>query len=342
MHPGPLFYFFGNENMPVYAYGICMAVGIICCFVFLIITMNRKKFNEESTDKILIIGILGAAIGIFSAMLVQSIYDYMANPSAGFKFTSDMTFIGGLIGGVAGFLIIYWVYMFAIAPHVKKGWFSNHMNATLTDALPFIPIGICIAHAFGRLGCFFAGCCYGIETDSWIGMPVAATKPGVNVVPTQLFEMIFLVLLAVAMIILYFKFKFNYNFALYLFAYGVWRFFIEFIRDDYRGGMSGAVLTPSQFWSIVMVILGIGYIFLQKYVFSKYMKHPELKPGQTAEDAAGTATDLNVGIETLVNDTSDSTGYIDKTDKSFENINYAEKSDGKTEDVDSADEINHL
>ena len=79
------------------------------------------------------------------------------------------------------------------------------------------------------------------------------------------------------MIVLYYKFKFNHNFSVYLISYGVWRFLIEFVRDDYRGSFV-AGLTPSQFWSIVMVVLGIGFIFLFKYVLQGKMKHPELQP----------------------------------------------------------------
>lgn len=290
MYPGPLFYLFGVKSLPVYAYGLCMAAGLIACFAFLMFTMWKRKFNEEASDKILIIGVLGTGIGIFSAMLFQAVYDYIdvmnTNGQAKFSISGSMTFLGGLIGGVVGFLVIYWLYIYVIAPRAKSKLLSNHMNATLTDALPFIPIAIVIAHAFGRLGCFFAGCCYGIETDSWIGLPVAATKPGVNVVPTQLLEMAFLILLGIVMAVLYFKFKFDYTFPVYLFSYGVWRFLIEFVRDDYRGELIGSALSPSQIWSIVMAALGIGYIFLQIYVLDKHRKHPELAAAKPTAAAA--------------------------------------------------------
>ena len=95
--------------------------------------------------------------------------------------------------------------------------------------------------------------------------------------PTQLFECIFLALLTAVMIVLLFKFKFKYNFSLYTIAYGVWRFGIEFARDDHRGSFLGAI-TPSQFWSIIMVIVGIGFIFLQKYFLVRFFKHPEEQP----------------------------------------------------------------
>lgn len=285
MHPDPLFTIFGRG---VYLYGICMAVGIIACFVFLYFTMRYKKFNEESSDMIIFIGIFGTGFGILSAALFQATYNYIADPSGGFRLDS-MTFIGGLIGGVASFVGVYLLYIYVVKPRTKIKWLAPEFNATLTDALPFIPIGITIAHGFGRLGCFFAGCCYGKPTDSWIGLPCADGYYG-DVIPVQLFEMLFLFALGGVMAFLYFKFKFNYNFSVYAIAYGIWRFGIEYVRADDRGQFLGTALSPSQFWSIIMVLIGIGYIFLQKYVLAKNMKHPEnsvtpLKEGDEAADS---------------------------------------------------------
>ena len=208
-------------------------------------------------------------------MLVQSILNYAKDPSKPFTL-SGMTFMGGLIGGVVSFLVIWNIYVYVIGPRTKLGWLtSKTMNAGLSDALPFIPIGIAIAHAFGRLGCNFAGCCYGAPTDGTWGLACAAYDPTLRI-PTQLFEMSFLFLLAGVMAFLYFRYKFNYNFGVYAISYGIWRFIIEFFRDDDRGALILG-LQPSQFWSIPMVILGIGYFFLQFYVLRKLMKHPELQ-----------------------------------------------------------------
>ena len=279
MHPEALIYFTHDHSMGaagIYPYGLCLGLGIILCFLFLLFSMWKKKFNEAASDTILIIGVFATAFGFLVAALFQATYNYIADPSAGFHL-SGITFIGGLIGGVAGFLGVYFLYMYVIRPRTKIKFLTKPMNATLTDALPFIPIGICIAHSLGRLGCFFAGCCYGKATDAWYGIACAAPHGHtltIPVIPTQLFEMAFLAVLAGVMAFLYFKYRFKYNFSVYLIAYGIWRFLIEYARDDARGELIGAV-TPSQFWSIWMVILGIGYIFLQMYVLSKQMKHPE-------------------------------------------------------------------
>lgn len=290
-------------SLEVYLYGICMAAGIIACFGFLMYTMWKKNFNDEATDKILLIGIFGTGFGILSAALFQGLYNYIDNPAGGFNL-SGMTFIGGLIGGVVSFLGVYCLYIYVIAPRTKIKLLQNNMNGTLTDALPFIPIGISIAHAFGRLGCFFGGCCYGMGAE-W-GLYCAGSysngiyMQGPKVVPLQLFEMAFLIVLAVVMAVLYFKFRFNYNFGLYAIAYGVWRFGIEFARGDERGQFIGTALSPSQFWSIIMVLVGVGYFFLQYYVLAKHMKHPELQPsvrkpkgekGENGEDGEAVSAD---------------------------------------------------
>lgn len=269
---GPLF---SIGRLHVWPYGLCMGIGIICCFVFLLVTMTKKNFNEEAIDKTLLIGAVSTGFGIFMAAVVQGIYNAIAG--RGFNF-EGMTFFGGLIGGVIMFLIVWNLYVYVIAPRAKHKLLQNNMNASITDAMPFIPIGITIAHAFGRLGCTMYGCCHGGPTDAWYGIYMyMGNSYATKVVPTQLFECLFLALLTAVMVLLYFKFNFKYNFSVYCIAYGVWRFIIEFVRTDDRGSFIPG-LTPSQFWSIIMVPLGIGLIFLQKYKLIAMMKHPELQP----------------------------------------------------------------
>ncbi|MDE6691607.1 MAG: prolipoprotein diacylglyceryl transferase [Clostridia bacterium] len=293
MAKGPLF---SIGSLHVQYYGLCMALGIILCFAFLYFAMQKFNYNDEAIDKLLIIGICATAFGVFMAMVFQALYDYIAHPSEGFKLGEAMTFYGGLIGGVVSFLAVWNLYVFVIAPRTKIKLLQNNMNASLTDALQLAPIGLTIAHAFGRLGCTFAGCCHGGETTAWYGIWMYlsrntsgyATSPAVKVVPTQLFECLFLLVLTAVMIILLFKFKFKYNLGVYAIAYGVWRFVIEFVRKDYRGSFIGAV-TPSQFWSIIIVILGIAYFFIYKFWLRRFEKHPELQPPVREKKVKATA-----------------------------------------------------
>ena len=70
------------------------------------------------------------------------------------------------------------------------------------------------------------------------------------------------------MILLLVKKNFKYNFVVYLLSYGVWRFLIEFARGDERGQIFRGVqwLSPSQFWSLVMLVLAVPLYFLLKYL----------------------------------------------------------------------------
>ena len=272
MYPDPLFNIFGID---IDLYSICFLVGLIACFVFTYIAMKKSGYSTTARDTILIIGLFAISLGLMFGVLVQSIYDFIANPSDGFKITGKMTFLGGLLGGVISYLGIYFLYVYVINPRLSnKNIFKSDMNKGVWELLRFAPISITIAHAFGRLGCFSADCCGGIETDAWYGIqfPGEAHKE----IPTQLFEAIFLFLISVVMIILYFKFHFKYNMGVYLIGYGVWRFLIEYIRGDVvERGKFVPGLTPSQFWSILMVIGGIAFFFIYRY-FDKKIEDKKL------------------------------------------------------------------
>lgn len=251
MLPGKIFGLF-------YMYGLMIAVGIIACFLVLFLCGKKKKIQDSFLDFCFYNAIIAIALGFGSAALFQATYNYIENPEGGFSF-GGITFIGGLIGGVVSFLLGYLI-------------FRKKFQSKLLDLLSLAPCCILIAHAFGRVGCFFAGCCYGKPTDSILGI----TFPGMShpVHPTQLYEAVFLFLMFAVCLILYMKKDFKYNLPLYLVAYGIFRFLIEFVRDDNRGELIGAV-SPSQFWSILMVVIGVALFFYLRYVYKNRPKSIE-------------------------------------------------------------------
>ena len=267
MYPNELFNIFG---LSIDLYSICFLLGVIACFVYTYIAMKKCGYSPTAIDTILIIGIFAILFGIFSGVLFQSIYDYIADPSKGFKITGRMTFIGGLIGGIVSYLAIYLIYVYLINPKLKeKNFFKSDMNKGAWYGVRFIPASITVAHAFGRLGCLFAGCCHGKITDAWYG--IYNVEVGAKTVPIQLFESIFLFVLTAAMIVLFFKFHFKYNLSVYLISYGIWRFVIEFFRADFRGNFIGGI-SPSQFWSIIMVLAGVAFFFIYRKFDNRFVK----------------------------------------------------------------------
>lgn len=246
MLPDPIF-------LNIHMYGVMIAVGILCAFLTLFYLTKKKGVDVRFADFIFYNGIASIVVGFCFATLFQSTYNYIKNPSAGFELGSGMTFIGGLIGGVACFLAIYFI-------------FRKKYTTRLYEVISLLPCSILIAHAFGRIGCFFAGCCYGKETDSFLGVQFPDLPHPVH--PTQLYEAAFLFVLFTVSVYLILKKDFKHNLSLYLIAYGVFRFLIEYVRGDDRGELVGFV-SPSQFWSILMVVAGVAIIFVMNRILNK-------------------------------------------------------------------------
>ena len=253
MLPDPIF-------LNIHMYGVMIAVGILCAFLVLFYLTKKKGVDVRFTDFIFYNGIASIVVGFGFATLFQSTYNYIKNPSAGFELGSGMTFIGGLIGGVACFLAIYFI-------------FRKKYTTRLYEVISLLPCSILIAHAFGRIGCFFAGCCYGKETDSFLGIQFPDLPHPVH--PTQLYEAAFLFVLFAVSVYLILKKDFKHNLSLYLIAYGVFRFLIEYVRGDDRGELVGFV-SPSQFWSIIMAVAGVAIIFVMNHVLVKAARNEKI------------------------------------------------------------------
>ena len=251
----------------IHMYGIMIALGLLGTFIVLFTYSKKLNINAKFVDFVFYNGVVSIAFGFFSAALFQALYNYIDDPSQGFRLGSGITFIGGLIGGVACFLAIYFI-------------FRKKLTGRLLDILPIVPCCILIAHAFGRLGCFFAGCCHGIETTSPLGMQF----PGLPnpVYPTQLYEAIFLFIMFAVCSVLVLKINYRHNMAIYLITYGVFRFLIEFLRGDSRGAFLG-VISPSQFWSILMVVAGVVCIVGIEYIHRK-KSSPKPEPTSTVKE----------------------------------------------------------
>ena len=232
-------------------YGILVGVGVLACFIVFWLLARHDKVDPAYVNFISVVGVVSVAAGFGFAALFQSLYDYISDPSAGFRYTG-LTFQGGLIGGAAVFLIL----VFA---------FRKKFKGKLTDVVSSVPLGILLGHSIGRVGCFMAGCCYGRPTDSWIGVsfidPATGEHMAEKVIPTNLIEAIFLFIAFVVLLIIYLKKRHPYNLPIYMILYGIFRFVIEFFRGDERGSFVPG-LSPSQFWSLLMVVAAIPIIIL--------------------------------------------------------------------------------
>ncbi|HRX57654.1 MAG TPA: prolipoprotein diacylglyceryl transferase [Eubacteriales bacterium] len=240
----------GTLTLPTY--GVMIASGIL---ISGLLAFVRVKKAGLSVDDFLMIAACAIGLGLFGAWLtyvlvsfsVAEIVAIIRAGQIGLLLQGGMVFYGGFIGGVLGALLG-----------------ARIAGAPLTDFLnPVVPV-LPLAHAIGRIGCFCAGCCYGVPTNSALGVvythPVGGAPVGVALLPVQLFETGCNLLIFLFLIVFTKKTK-SKTLVLpaYVICYGCVRFCLEYIRYDFvRGALLG--LSTSQWFSIGGVLLSVAYI----------------------------------------------------------------------------------
>ena len=247
----------GDQTIRVSFYPILIAFGL-CHLILGTDSLGRKEgFTKKSIRKCtyaLCFAILGG--GLITSVVTPLFY----SDRRGFGPISAMP---GIISGLAVFALVLRLYKLEV-------W--KHLNLIA----PFV----CFAHGWGRLGCFFAGCCHGQPTCSFLGVHFhpnsSAYKQfeGAPLHATQLYEAGFLFILGWLLIK---KCSAPMRFTCYIIAYGIWRFLVEFIRGDDRGAILGVtILSPSQILSLCYLGLGMGLIYRYKNRFPESPEKPSI------------------------------------------------------------------
>jgi phosphatidylglycerol:prolipoprotein diacylglycerol transferase len=250
MHP----ILFEIGGFPVYTYGLLLAAAYLLGLQFALVRARTRGLDPNRVMDLGIWIIVSALVGAKLLLLIVDFDSFTSNPAELLNLArSGGVFYGGLIAAVA-------VALWYLRRHRMPVW-------TVTDI--FAP-GIALGHVIGRLGCLFAGCCFGRPTDvPWaitfhneFAARNVGTPLGIPLHPTQLYEagaelLILLFLLFTERRGRYFPGR---TFWTYMFLYGVSRFVIEFYRYDPRG-MVG-MFSTSQFVSLLIVPLSIVMLFM--------------------------------------------------------------------------------
>ena len=237
-------------------YEIWILVGIFAVMLLFRAYADKQKMQAKFQNLVLVNIVFTLICGYLSAVVFQAFYNFLATGSFEVTQSTGATFYGGLIGGTAAFIIVYFT--------VGRLLCGNEPKDRFYEMLDLGGAAIPLAHGFGRLGCLFMGCCHGGRTDAWYG--IYSKNLGYKIVPIPLYESIFLFALSALLITLIWKRgKYSHIMPAYLGIYGIWRFIIEFFRADYRGASPIPFLSPSQFTSVILIITAIIlYIVMEK------------------------------------------------------------------------------
>lgn len=245
-----------GTGIDLYVVMLCVAaVSAILVYRYL---ADKNGIGATLQNLCLFDAVASITVGYYSAVLFQAIYNIPKYGEFRIDAGTGATFYGGLIGGAGFFLLTYFIAGKFLFKESKEHIKNIRLITDIAAAC------IAVAHGFGRIGCLFAGCCHGKETDAWYG--IYMTGIGKKVVPIQLYEALVLFAMFAWLICRVLKKK-TYNLPIYMTVYGIWRFLIEYARDDYRGYTFISFLTPSQLTAILMVVgAAVLYYFERRSV----------------------------------------------------------------------------
>ncbi|MEI8350014.1 MAG: prolipoprotein diacylglyceryl transferase [Candidatus Omnitrophota bacterium] len=229
-------------SITIYTYGFLVFIGVLCGYVVCMREAQRQQINRQVFSDIFFWTVFIGFIGARFSYLVIEYKSFFEDPLGLLFNRGGFVFYGGVLSGfLAAFLL------------------TKKYRIPFLSFLDIMAVGIPLGHAFGRLGCFSYGCCYGRATGSSWGVvfpldsPAGYHYPTMKLIPAQLIEAFFL--LAVFAILLIFRKRKRFNgqlFLIYLISYGFLRFIVEFFRGDLRGELFS--LSTSQIIAIILLL----------------------------------------------------------------------------------------
>jgi phosphatidylglycerol:prolipoprotein diacylglycerol transferase len=230
----------------VHTYGFFLALGMLAGITMARSEARRYKLDPDRIMDICFYVIIAAIVGSRLFYVLTNPSFYVNHPLEIFKiWTGGLVFYGGFVGA-------------ALAAVCYLRLHPLPLGKVADIAAVAVPLG----HFFGRIGCFFAGCCYGgVCEKPWAIIfrnPDSLAPLNIPLHPTQLYEssanlMIFFAILA-------FRHHKRFDgqlFLIYIILYGVSRSIIEMFRGDFRGMFFFKIFSISQIIAIAFVIASL-------------------------------------------------------------------------------------
>src|SRR5262245_35102254 len=236
----------------IYTYGVLLAAAYLGGLQLAMYRAKRRGLDQTRVLDLGIYIIISALVGAKLLLLLIDFRSFADNP----RTLLDLLRSGGVFYG--GLIVAVTVAL----------WYIRRIGLPLWTTCDVFAPGIALGHVVGRLGCFFAGCCYGKPaTVPWavtFTSPYAAANVGtplnIPLHPTQLYEagaeaLILTILLSTESRGRQFAGR---TFWLYMLMYAVSRYIIEIYRGDPRGTVF--MFSTSQFISLILIPLALAML----------------------------------------------------------------------------------
>ncbi len=227
-------------GIPPYAFWI--GIGLSCSVILFFYLLYDNEIKIDKQPLIYVCGIVGVIVG---AKLFGVIKNFLLTLYNQEPLTVEILGSAGLVfyGGLLGFLLCTSIAIF---------WMYRRFDMALIN---LIVITIPLFHGFGRIGCLFAGCCFGAEYTDFLSVTYIQSPQEIrSCFPTQLVESIFEFAIFITLFIVHKKNKEKNLLKIYLATYAVFRFALEFMRGDTIRGLFGQ-LSFSQYISLLILTI---------------------------------------------------------------------------------------
>ncbi len=237
----------------LHTYGLFVALGFL---VGLMVTVKLAKAEGVSSSQVMDMGfviILSAIIGSRVLYIIMNASHYTREPLDMLKiWEGGLVFSGGVLGVILTML-----------------WYIKRHGLALGKIADLWAPAMAIGQAFGRIGCFMAGCCYGKPTDQWWGItftnPHCLAPLNQPLHPTQLYSSLSGFVIFLVVLVLYQRRKFEGQVFLWLLImHSTARLAIERFRGDNRGLFLSSNMTLTQFVTLLILIASVGILFVVK------------------------------------------------------------------------------
>lgn len=221
-------------------YGSMLCVSFILNFIFCFYFFRNTKLSFYEKITILFFESWGFIIG-------GKAFTYLSNIKMYDKF-NFMTLGFSSLGGVIGGMLFLFLYSLVFKKSIKFIF-----DRTLIT-FPFM-------YAIGKVGCFVAGCCYGVKYDGILSITYRTSKVaplGVSLIPVQIIESI--VFLLIFFYMFYRYERQNTNLCLLIVLCGVSKFILDFLRSSHYG----IILSVNQIVCLLFVIVSVGLMIKEK------------------------------------------------------------------------------
>lgn len=231
----------------IHTYGLLLALGAGLGLWLAHRLAPRVDLDPDKTVNVAFWTLFSGLLGSRLVFVMLEPQQFVSEPwRILYLWEGGLVFYGGLAAGIpVGYLL------------------TRRWKMSMLDLLDTLAPGVALAQGFGRLGCFMAGCCFGLPWQGWCAVtfdnPETLAPQGIPLHPVQLYSAASLFVIFLVSFWLFKQRRFSGQvFFTYGLLHGLVRLILEQFRGDWRGEILLLGLTPTGLAAAALALVSAG------------------------------------------------------------------------------------